>query len=240
MPRFLLLFALLLPLTAPAKTVYKYYDADGNVVFTDQPVPGAEKFTISEPQVVGSPERAARPMPVLPAMPDADAGAVDLVPYSQFKIRAPTPDQVFRDVKDVLVSLSIMPRLQKGHKVQVYLDGKPVGSPKPSPQFALPGVERGSHTVEARILNEQGRMVVSSGAVSFHMHKTSALNRPAQSDNAPPPRGGMAQLPDIRLPVLPSAQRMPQAPRGARAPVLNHRDPRQPDMSIQPVTESGS
>lgn len=173
--RTLLLLVLLLPIAAGAKTIYKYYDADGNVVFTDQPMPGAEKVNLPEPQVVSNPNRTTY-APSLPLMPAAPAS--DVAPYSQFKIKAPAKDETFRNQEDVLVSLSIMPRLRSGDKVQLTLDGAPVGKPKPSPQFALPNVERGSHTLQAHIIDANGKTVMSSDTITFHMHKTSVLSGP--------------------------------------------------------------
>lgn len=218
MLRMLLFIALALPLAATAGTVYKYFDANGNVVFTDQPVPGAEKIVVPETQTY-SPEPTARPRQILPAMPATPGGdASQLNPYSQFKIRSPAPDETFRNVDDVLVSLSILPRLRQGHKVQLLLDGKPVGAAKPSPQFALPGIARGSHSVVAQILDAQGRVVAKTGSVSFHVHKTSALTKPAPANPGGNRGGGTSATgPAINLPSLPSARRMPMAAQGPRA-----------------------
>ncbi len=209
MLRIFALLLLCLPLTVGAKTVYKYYDADGNVVFTDTPVPGAEKIVLPDPQTYSSP--APRRVNSLPEMPDTPAG--DLSPYSQFKIRSPSPDQTFRNVEDVLVTLSIMPRLRAGHKVEVLLDGKAIGAPKPSPQFALQNVARGTHTVEARILDANGKQVATTGSVTFHMHRASALTGGMASTN---PAGQTPAMPGINLPVVrraPMAKMAPQAER---------------------------
>lgn len=193
MLRMLLVLVLLLPLGAVAKTIYKYYDADGNVVFTDQPTPGAEKMVIPEAQTYSAPRQTYTPS--LPPMPARNDGS--LAPYSQFKIKAPAPDETFRNVEDVLVSLSIMPRLRQGDKVQLVLDGQSVGKPKPSPQFALPGVARGSHTLQAHIIGPQGETVMSSETVSFHMHRSSVLTKPVGPTPKPIPKPG----PKINLPT---------------------------------------
>lgn len=214
--RSLLLALLLLPATVGAKTIYKYYDADGNVVFTDEPVKGAEEVRLPEPQIVGggSPagagtapyDMSARPKP--PASLPAMTGDLPntLSPYSQFKIKSPTPDETFRNADDLFVTLSIMPRLRKGHKVLILLDGRPYGSPKPSPQFAIPDVERGTHIVEARVLDANGDMVTSSGAVTFHMQRNTTPT-PAAAAAAAAATGANK----VSLPTLPSATQMPKA-----------------------------
>ena len=58
--RLLLVLGLLVSLAATATEIYRWIDADGNVVFSDTPIEGAEKIEIA-------------PLPTLPAARPAPA-----------------------------------------------------------------------------------------------------------------------------------------------------------------------
>jgi hypothetical protein len=195
--------ALLLPCTVlltgaafAATTVYRSIDAQGNVVFSDQPPgPGetAETLEITTPATFGAPASN-------PAGTGADAGAwdwdmeagepADQTPfvYAALAIVAPAHDEGLRDnAGNVTIVAGVEPDLRPGHLLEILLDGAVVSS-GPGNTATLTEVERGTHTLEARILDDQGTVLITSQPSTFHMLRyvpALAPNRPK-----PVPHGG--------------------------------------------------
>jgi hypothetical protein len=193
----LLPFAVLLTGTAfAATTVYRSIDAQGNVVFSDQPPgPGeaAETLEITEPATFDAPASN-------PAAPGADAEGwdwdmeagepADQTPfvYAALAIVAPANDEGLRDnAGNVTIVAGVEPDLRPGHLLEILLDGAVVSSGAGN-TATLTEVERGTHTLEARILDDQGTVLITSQPSTFHMLRyvpTLAPNRPK-----PTPHGG--------------------------------------------------
>jgi len=60
--------------------------------------------------------------------------------------------------------------LQKGDKVQLYLDGNAAGSPAPSLTFNLSSVERGKHEIRAVLLDRNNNMVRQTNTITVFVH----------------------------------------------------------------------
>jgi hypothetical protein len=168
--RLLLLPALLglLPFAAWAAEIYRWTDADGSVVFSDKPAPGAERIEVGEPTIV-----PAEPLP--PAAEETGQIALEEVPYDEVVIASPPHDATLRDQQEIAVSVASSPPLQSqfGHRVQLFFDGAPYGEPVDTTEFLLQNVDRGSHELAAVIVDGAGRELARSGTSVFHLHKTS-------------------------------------------------------------------
>lgn len=190
----LLLLAMLAPATAvtqAATTIYRTVDADGNPVFSDQPPPPGERAETLEIQQPSSFEPPARSQ-------DGAAGAdawdwdmqseaeEDEAPfvYGGVAVVAPANDEGVRGNDGVLnVVAAVTPELRAGHQIEILLDGQIVASAASS-TIAVTDVERGTHTVEARVVDESGTILVASDPVTFHMLRyvpQLAPNRPKPS-----------------------------------------------------------
>lgn len=168
MVRFALML-LLLPVLATAESaVYRWVGPDGSVHFTDEPRPGAEKVIIGPVQVV---PRLQTPKPGdVDHEAEAGSGAGG---YQDFSFSAPAPDEAIRANNGVVgVRLSLSPGLRPGHEVRVSLDGQPMGGSAPL-SFELPGLSRGTHTIQAEVVDQTGNTVVTAGPVTFHVLRAS-------------------------------------------------------------------
>jgi hypothetical protein len=156
---------LLLFLTAPASgQVYRSVGPDGTVQFSDQPAEGATPGDVQPAQTVpmGGPTLRSP----APAAPKEAAGPA----YNRFEILSPAPDEGVRaNDGNVTVSLALDPPLLPGHRVVVLVDGRPVGSPDASLQVALTNLDRGTHRVEASVVNAGGQTLASAGPLTFHV-----------------------------------------------------------------------
>jgi hypothetical protein len=152
--------------------IYRSVDAEGRVVFSDQPPSDDAKplelppLMIVEPTVVvppPRPQRTERPQP----------------PYRTLAIVSPAHDEAVRsNVGDVAIRVRVEPALQPGHRLQLLLDGEVVDGSGTGGVFQLSNVHRGTHVAQARVVDGDGHVVKTSDAISFHMLQISVLTRP--------------------------------------------------------------
>lgn len=149
-------------------TGYKITRPDGTVEFTDRPSAGAQQITLPKSQGYQAPP----PPAAAPAAPPAEPAGV---PYRQFAIVAPQPEQTIPSGENsVTVTVALEPALRPGHEMVILLDGKEVARGAAS-DFSLAEVERGSHALSAEVRDAQDAVVQSSPPVTFHMRQHSTL-----------------------------------------------------------------
>ncbi len=146
--------------------VYRWFGADGAVHFSDQPYPGAEKVEIS-------------PIQIVPAVPTSGRSgvqkseAVAVKGYGRFAFITPTNEQVIRS-NDGTISISMVLepslRLGNGDRVTVKLDGVAMVGSAPM-SFNYPGLDRGTHTLQAAVLDSQGKQLIQTDTVTFHLFR---------------------------------------------------------------------
>lgn len=154
---YLLLISLCFSYVAFAEAVYRSVDEDGNIVFSDEASPEAEKVIIPEPQTVPAPDIGRSQYQPAASMPR---------PYT-VAISSPAHDASIRDnTGNVSVSVAVAPGLSPGDKLVLYMDGKEVGT---GASVSLQNVDRGTHHLRAVIKDSNERIRKSSKSVSFHM-----------------------------------------------------------------------
>lgn len=189
-------------LNAGAAEIWRWTDANGVVHYSDQPVPGAVRVNTApapRPSGSGPPPEPPPDVPRPEQPPQAFA-------YSSCVVQSPANDETFHGVQPVTINLSIEPGLQAGHRIQVHVDGAPrTDWPATATSYTLPEVYRGSHTLQARVVDAASRVLCTGPTVTFHLHQT-GLNSP-QSPLRPQP----ALRPS---PPLPTPRPAPGVPRG--------------------------
>lgn len=159
--------------------IYKWTDSSGNVHFTDEPRPGAEQIELPPAQLFSSPP----PPPQKPSpLPELTGDA----PKYNIEIIEPKDQATIRNNQGyVSVMLHVTPELQEGDKLQMIFDGKALGEPQPSTVFALKDVNRGSHTLAAKLVNSAGKTVKTSDSITIFMQRP----RVGMVPGTAPPRG---------------------------------------------------
>jgi len=177
-PYWLLLFLFLAPAQAE---IYRWVDADGNVIYSDEPHPDAETVDLPEATVytpVGAEQD--NEVEILKLAPEEEADNSQANLAYQLRIIAPANDEsIWVNNGNVTVSLIVEPELdvERGDKVLVTLDGARVGEPQTATTIQLTNLNRGTHTLSASVVDSNGATLTSSSNVSFHLHRTSVLNR---------------------------------------------------------------
>ncbi|UZE24163.1 DUF4124 domain-containing protein [Pseudomonas sp. B21-056] len=204
MIRWVLALGLSLVVLPGMAQVYTYIDAQGNRVFTDQPRPGNAKKIQLPP---------GNRMPTAPAaVTTAPASAEPSTPlfhYEMLRLLIPEPDATIRSTAgELIVTATSEPRLKKGHRYRLLLDGQPTGEPGPSPVFALSNIDRGTHQLAVEILDEQDRIVERTANQPFHMQRISLAQKRrikpcATADYGQRPECPLADKPEEESSILP-------------------------------------
>ncbi|MFI4890205.1 MAG: DUF4124 domain-containing protein [Steroidobacterales bacterium] len=150
--------------------VYKWTDADGVVHFSDQPGPGAEKVTIGQAPLYGTPKQQAA-TPPKKAQEPAKAPVVRLG-YADIKITSPAAEKTFFD-EPIPVNLMLNPGLRQDHMVTWYLNGSPLSQDAVS--FTIPYLDRGAYTLYATITEPATQASTNSDTVTFYVRQPSVL-----------------------------------------------------------------
>lgn len=171
--RLLLIILLgILPLLVYAENkIYRHQNPDGSVTYSDQPGPGSKEILLWSDPVVDKPSKGKL---VEPAKPGKEP---KLVPakeyYKKFTISDPADGLTFHNQRKIRITLSIDPELREGDTLQLVLDNKDYGSPTTDQQIYLNQVERGSHTVQARIIDDKGNVIKVSKKITIYIHYAS-------------------------------------------------------------------
>lgn len=155
-----------------ATEVYITRDAQGNAVFSDQPQPGAETHKL-------------KALPTVPAFkppvgktPDVTASESNAVHYTSLGILTPTDQYQLAPGLGGEIQLSgiLTPELGEGHTIELLDNGKVVDTGKQT-LFTLRHLDRGEHTLQLRVVDQQQKAVITSNKVTVYVQRYSRLNR---------------------------------------------------------------
>ena len=193
------LLLLTVPILAVAQTtdrpdsgsngIYRTLDADGNVVFTDNPPDKkrAEEVKVGPTNTMDSPpaerraERRGDAPPEPPPLPDTGYEAVSITaPDAGANLRIPQDNPI-------QVQVSLSPSLKDGHRLVILDNGTPVEG------NALDFPNPGEHTLIAQVRDSQGEVLIESEPVLFYVMRTTADSGGQGKGSAFPTFGGRAE-----------------------------------------------
>lgn len=185
-----------LPLATPA-AIYKWVDEQGNVVYSDKPHPGAQELNLPPPSVYSPAPITTRTAVGTSSKRDAEDG------YTEVAIVQPQQDETIRDNTGmVMVQVALQPALKTdaGHRLTLLVNGTPQPGSYVSTSLRITDLDRGTHTVQVRVIDAEGNTIAESNPVTFHLKQASRLHprsnlppRGAPSfprPSIPPPAGG--------------------------------------------------
>jgi hypothetical protein len=152
-------------------------DDDGTVHFSDQPVPGAvpvEPEPLSEIPLDVPPQPAAGEAGGAPAQDRAAA-----IDYRISIVNLRDDDVVWNDARELELQLAVAPRLavERGHRVEVFVDGVRRGPARRDTRLVLSDIDRGTHSVKARIVDADGRVLAETERLTIH-HRQHSVATP--------------------------------------------------------------
>lgn len=176
-----LLTCLLLCLALPAGAqIYKYTDANGNTVFTNQPPDGVAAENIELPPT------NTLDMQVPPAPPPAPSTEPEqAAPYRVLQLTGLPDDSALRaNAGSFSVGVALEPALAPAHRLRLLLDGQPYGQPSTSSRLPLNNIARGEHSLAVEVLSA-GRSIQQSAPVTFTVQR---VNTSSPALRPPPPK----------------------------------------------------
>ena len=167
-----ILLILLFWASVASADVYRSVDAEGNITFSDEPSPSAEKIHIPKPQSMPAPTTTVVTPVAIPTEPLAEPEE-KAVKYS---ISVVSPEQdatIWDNTGNVAVSVNVEPELKadKGHSLRYQLDGKQVGNVQTGMTFSFSNVDRGSHIIVVSVVDKMGVVLKRSKSVLFHLRR---------------------------------------------------------------------
>lgn len=168
-----LLLALALPVSAQ---IYKYTDANGNVVFTNQPPGGvqSEEVKIQQPNTV----KVAPSTPVDSGSGSGEEQNQDA--YETLELGNLPDDEALRANNGTFsVTVTIAPALRNGHNLRLILDGQPYDEPSPATSRQLTNIDRGEHQLAVEVVDSQGQTIQGSPAQTFTVQRVNVNTSPA-------------------------------------------------------------
>lgn len=173
--RLLLLLVIICFSTTVVAQMYKWTDADGKIIYSDQPNPnGSEEKIKSPPPTTSKPPATTQRTPTTtPTKANDTRGRVR---YTAFSIDQPMNDEGVREnAGNLKVNMSITPNLNtaRNHKIEIFLDGKKAGETA-SLSYQFKNMDRGTHTLIAKVVDGSGK-VYKSASVTFHLLRVSGF-----------------------------------------------------------------
>lgn len=173
----LILTALLLAAALPASAqIYKYTDANGKTVFTNQPPTNVDAKPVELP-----PTNTVGPQaPIVPVDGGGQSqatGAYAILALSNL----PDDESLRQNNGTFMVNVVVQPALAPDHQLQLLLDGQPYGAPTSSTSIGVQNIDRGDHTLAVQVL-QGSRVIQASSPVSFTLQRIST-NSPARKGN---------------------------------------------------------
>jgi hypothetical protein len=150
-------------------TVYRWVDENGVTHYSDQPHEKAEKVQVAAPQTY-------KPAP-LPRSTGSQSAPPEASNTYQCQIVAPGNDDTFPNTYSLNTAVQVDPAPQGGDKVFLLLDGARVPNfPTTGGSFTIPNIDRGQHTLQAVVQDQNGKLLCQSANVSFTVLQPSVLN----------------------------------------------------------------
>mgnify|MGYP001815087662 CR=1 FL=1 len=144
--------------------VYKRVNPDGSVEYSDQPIEGAEVMKVPKGSTFTMPEGSPRKAASTDTKPEEPK-----VVYDSLEITRPVNDEAIRSNEGKITALArVVPALDANHRFRWNMDGSAVKDVN-SPELRLNNLDRGTHTLQAQIVDADGKVVISSDTISFHM-----------------------------------------------------------------------
>ena len=169
--------------------IYRGVDSEGNTFYSDTEQPNSELIPTPSSNTISMPKAA--PVEVEEADITEEQDAI----YQSFQIVSPANDATIRQNRgNISIALLIDPTLDNtaGHHISIYLDGELTISGANELTLTLANVFRGKHTLSASVTDKNGKTVISSNTVNFHMKRTSSQhNKP--TGTPPGPRDAYGQ-----------------------------------------------
>jgi len=146
--------------------IYQKTEANGKMSFSDTPTPDATLFKLKAANLYSS-ISSTQDQPAANAEKQNTATAQNR--YQKFSLIQPAAQQDFHNQQEILAVVQIDPVLQSGDNIEWWLDGK-LYQQNTSTQTTLHALDRGEHTLQAKLLDAKNHILLTTQRVIFYAH----------------------------------------------------------------------
>lgn len=168
--RIFLILLVFIPALASA-AIYKKVDRNGEVTFTDIPQKGAVELDVPKAQVYNEEVRQENSL----SPKTSEQNANELISDYQVRLLTPTNDEVVwpsdTGIGSLDVSIKVDPELKESNFIVYDIDGKPFYGPTRETSVNLQNIDRGTHILQVKIVNEQNKVLAETKPFTFHMKR---------------------------------------------------------------------
>ncbi len=99
--------------------------------------------------------------------------------YTQLNVISPAPDASVRDnAGNVEIQVALTPVLRAGHRLLLVFDGEDTAIEAVSGAFELTNVDRGTHSVGAKVVDRRGNVLIESASSTFNLMRFATQQAP--------------------------------------------------------------
>jgi hypothetical protein len=151
--------------------IYHWVDNEGNVHFSDTAAPGTEEIQVKNNNLLPiDKENVENPDGIINEL-FFDEEDQNVITY-QATITSPEDDKPLRSNSGTIdIHVATEPEKENAQKLQLYLDGKKLGSPQISPTMRALNIDRGTHQVQVELLDENGKVLAKTQIVTVHLQR---------------------------------------------------------------------
>lgn len=163
-------------MTAATTKIYHWVDENGKSHYSDTAAIGAAEIQVVNKNIVRS--ENLQPAPTTTPKNTAAVKAEPAIIY-QAEIISPENDSPLRSNDGSIdIQVKTTPEKSPTQKLQLFLDGKVLGSPQISSTIRAENIDRGTHQIQVQLLDESGKVLARTQVVTVHLQRISSRSTP--------------------------------------------------------------
>lgn len=150
--------------------IYHWVDKDGKSHYSDTAELGTQEIQIINKNIITS----------YKVQPEdtAEVKEEPAITY-QADIISPENDSPLRSNDgSINIQVKTTPEKKATQKLQLFLDGKALGSPQISSTIRVANIDRGTHQLQVQLLDESGKVLARTQIVTVYLQRISSISAP--------------------------------------------------------------
>ena len=145
--------------------VYHWLDEKGVNHFSDTAIPNAEEIQVNNQNLLlnNPTDNKEKTAPITTDTPNIEYKATITAPINDNTIHS--------NDGNIDIQVTTTPAKEDEQKLQLFLDGQAIGEPQISTTIRALNIERGTHQLQANLLDKAGNLLAETQIVTIHLLK---------------------------------------------------------------------